>query len=297
MPNETNPALQDNFLKMYATPLSILVAGVFIAAGVYFALSGGPPSASGSKTKTAPIALAEVKPTDHIRGERDAKLLMVEYSDTECPFCKSFDATARQVIEKYGPAGDVAWVYRHFPITSLHHKAPKEAEALECAAEAGGNEAFWAFSDQLYGRTNSNNSLDIGVYNLPKPAPTNPETGKPSYAEKAPRSARDAGVLSDIAAEINLDKAEFESCLSSGKYAAHVADDAEDGSTAGGTGTPYVIFISREKISKEMRGLLDSLIPSVGPNTFVISEDGKRISINGALPFSIVDQLIVLLLR
>ena len=173
------------------------------------------------------------------------------------------------------------WVYRHFPIPTLHSKAQKEGEALECAAEQGGNEGFWAYSDALYSTTKSNNSLDIGVYN----------TGN------QPQGSLDAGQLSDFAAQTGLDKAAFEQCLASGKHAERVERDTIEAGEAGGQGTPYIVFISKGRVPSETRELLDSLIPSVGPNTFAISKDGKRISMSGALPFTIVDQLLATLLK
>jgi len=106
---------------------------------------------------------------DHIRGNPDAKVVMVEYSDTECPFCKVFHATMQQVMNDYGKDGRVAWVYRHFPIDSLHSKARKEAEAMECAYDQGGDEKFWSFTDRLYEVTTSNNGLDPNeLYNIAK---------------------------------------------------------------------------------------------------------------------------------
>ena len=66
----------------------------------------------------------------------------------------------QQLMSEYGKSGKVAWVYRQYPIVQLHSKAPKEAEALECAAELGGNEKFWDYTDRLYTLTNSNDSLD-----------------------------------------------------------------------------------------------------------------------------------------
>jgi len=107
-----------------------------------------------------PIAkqLRPVSPDDHIVGNINAKIIIVEYSDLECPFCKVFHTTMRQVMEKGN--GDVAWVYRHYPIPQLHPKAFHEAEATECAWEQGGNEAFWKYTNRLFEITPSNNGLD-----------------------------------------------------------------------------------------------------------------------------------------
>ena len=54
---------------------------------------------------------------DHVRGPKDAKVLLIGYSDLECPFCKSFHSTAQQIVDEF--EGQVAWVYRHFPLPFL----------------------------------------------------------------------------------------------------------------------------------------------------------------------------------
>ena len=85
---------------------------------------------------------------DHWRGSKNARFVLVEYSDFECPFCKRFHPTAQQLLDEY--KGEIAWVYRHFPLTSLHAKAQKAAEASECVYEQRGDSAFWKFADLLF---------------------------------------------------------------------------------------------------------------------------------------------------
>ena len=114
-----------------------------------------------------------------------------------------------------GYDGQVAWVYRHFPIVQLHSKAPKEAEATECSAELGGNQGFWNYLDKLMETTNSNNSLD------------------PSE-------------LPQIASSVGLDVAVFNECLSSGKYAEFVKTSVEEAVKAGARGTPHSIIIAQD---------------------------------------------------
>src|SRR3989344_3149438 len=129
-------------LEKLSIPLAIIVAGVLIAGSLYY--SNIKTAKELAKVKSlgdvepAEIEMRPVSSSDHILGNPDADVIIVEYSDTECPFCKQFHSTLRRVIEEYGKEGRVAWVYRHFPIDSLHPKARKESEALECANELGG---------------------------------------------------------------------------------------------------------------------------------------------------------------
>jgi protein-disulfide isomerase len=160
-----------------------------------------------------------VKPVtaeDHVFGNRSAPVKLIEFSDFECPFCKGFHSTVKQVMAEYGKSGQVAWVYRHFPLDNLHSKARKEAQASECANELGGNDAFWAFTDALFEIAPSNNRLDL---------------------------AR----LPEIAEKVGLDRGKFEACLSGdqngGKYASHIEENYQDATASGGTGTPYTIIV------------------------------------------------------
>lgn len=222
-------------------PVAIVIAGALIAGAVYFSNSGGTAAPSNPDGSQVLKKVRAVQDNDHIRGDKDAKVVIVEYSDTECPFCKQFHGTLQQIVSEYAPS-DVAWVYRHFPLAQLHPKAPKEAEALECAAEQGGNDTFWKYTDLVYETTGTNNALDIGVYNTPSPVPKGAD-GTPYYTEKTPRSTTDAGQLSDMAASLGLDVAAFEACLASGKYAGRVDTDLNEAFDSGGNGTPHSIMI------------------------------------------------------
>lgn len=107
------------------------------------------------------VDMAPVTQNDFIRGNFNADIIAVEYSDPECPFCKKFHLTMQEVIKNYN--GKIAWVYRHFPLDSLHQKARAESEAIECAGILKGNEVFWKYLDRVLELTTSNDGLDLGL--------------------------------------------------------------------------------------------------------------------------------------
>ncbi|MFA5799455.1 MAG: thioredoxin domain-containing protein [Candidatus Peribacteraceae bacterium] len=83
---------------------------------------------------------------EHIRGNKDARLAIIEYSDFQCPFCRNVHPTYQQLIALYGDK--IMWVYRHFPL-GFHPDAEPFAIGSECAAELGGSDAFWSFADKV----------------------------------------------------------------------------------------------------------------------------------------------------
>ncbi len=188
-----------------SVPLAIIVAGLFVASAIALTRS---PAMFPTESKLKPITAS-----DHILGNPDAPVKVIEFSDTECPFCKQFQATMHRIMNVYGKDGRVAWVYRQYPIAEIHPKALKEAEATECAGELGGNAAFWAYLDTIFEVTPSNDNLD--------PAE-----------------------LFTIAQTIGLDRLKFESCLASGKYTAHVAENIQEAISVGAEGTPWTIVVA-----------------------------------------------------
>jgi protein-disulfide isomerase len=200
-------------------PGSIVIAGVIICVGLYFGLSGGKvapaptgQNAQGQQQADTTNKIAPVTEKDHYRGNLNAPVKIVEYSDFECPFCKQFHQTLETVFPKYD--GKVVWVFRQFPLEQLHKKAPKVAMASECVAELGGNDAFWKFTDGYFEATLSNDRTDI-------------ET-----------------VIPKLVASVGVDKAKFNECYESGRHQgvidAHIANAVE----TGGRGTPWTIIIA-----------------------------------------------------
>jgi len=155
-----------------------------------------------------------VSARDHVYGDPKAPVSLIEYSDFECPFCKRFHATAKEIVGTY--KDKVNWVYRHFPLSFHNPGAQKQAEASECAHELGGNEAFWKYADAIYERTKSNGQ------------------GFPLHQ------------IVPLAKAIGLDEKKFAQCYESGKYESRVREDFEEGQTIGINGTPANILLHNE---------------------------------------------------
>ncbi len=129
-------------------PLAIAVGGIIIAIAVYFSVPR--PEGSTSSGKGNPALVRPVSTTDHILGNPTAPVMIVEYADFDCDYCKGFDDTLHQVIASEGTSGKVAWVFREFPLIEIHPNAMTNALAAECVAQTAGNDAFWKFKSELF---------------------------------------------------------------------------------------------------------------------------------------------------
>ncbi len=219
------------------SPKSLFYTGLFLGIAIVSTLgfgmsalgyiSSGSSDNSGSGTQVvqapptggagAPTqqAAAPVKPfdakNDHWRGGKDAKVTLIEYSDFECPFCKRFEPTLEQALKDFPK--DLRVVYRHFPLSSIHPSAQKAAEASECAAKLGGNDAFWKMHKKL---------IDTATLSV--------------------------DAMKNAAKDIGLDQGKFNSCLDSGEMANKVQQDFNEGGSAGVEGTP-ANFINGQLVS------------------------------------------------
>jgi protein-disulfide isomerase len=245
---------------------AIIVAGIIIAGAILLKDTvGGSRATTNSDTEISTIKsnARAVTTDDHIIGSPTSEVVIVEYSDTECPFCKVFHNTLHSVVEE--KEGKVAWVYRHYPIPQLHQKATREAEATECAWDQGGNEGFWKYIDQVFTRTTSNDGL--------------PESELPK-----------------IAGDIGLDVPIFTNCLASGKFAAKVQADIADAKNAGAVGTPYSLVVAKKEITKKMQTEIIKSLPR--PDLVSFDEEKKNVmSLNGALPVGLVNGIVEVLLK
>ena len=174
---------------------------------------------------------------DHVLGNADAAVTLVEYSDFECPFCKRFHPNVIRLMEDNGDK--LRWVYRHFPLGFHNPGAQKQAEASECVAELNGNDVFWEYIHAIYARTNSGGS------------------GFPLEN------------LRPLAEEFDVNGDAFDACMASGRMTARVNQDYEDGTKIGISGTPAGVLINRQGETRfiagalpieELQSLLDDLL-------------------------------------
>lgn len=206
----------------YLIPAAIIVAGLIIAGSVIYALS--PNRGVDESRNTAKDGLSDTNAggsvsqnladDDPVLGNVDAPVVLVEFGDFQCPFCKKFHEEARkEILEKYVETGKVKIVYRDFPLENIHPAARPAAEAAECADEQG---KFWPYHDALYTRQ-----------------------------DELAKGTMDYAVLAN---ELGLAKGAFEKCVKDRKYKDEVTKDYEDGVKAGVDGTP-ALFINGKKVS------------------------------------------------
>lgn len=171
-------------------------------------------------TATAQAAIPVDIPLDEspALGDPDAPVVIVEYSDYQCPFCwRHFQETMPQ-MQTYIDAGQVRYVFKDYPIRRIHPEAQKAHEAARCAREQGGDEAYWEMHDLIF-------------------ASQDTWSGNPKHVDALKRLAVDA----------SLDSAAFDACLDDGRYEATVSADLAEGEGLGISGTP-TFFINGQRL-------------------------------------------------
>ena len=154
----------------------------------------------------APRHSVTLTSTDPSIGSASAPVTIVEFSDFQCPFCRQAAPTLKQIREKYGDKVRVVW--KDFPLTQIHPQAFKAGEAGHCAAEQG---KFWEYHDRLF----------------------------------ANQQALQPNDLKKHAADVGLDRAKFDACLDSSKYADRVREGVAQGARLGVNSTPTMYVNGR----------------------------------------------------
>src|SRR3990167_9726415 len=210
-------------------PFSILLGALIISLSVYFSFRGanfnfnvaGKSTAGATTTGDTAGAAQETNPAsqttiddDPYLGNKDsAKVAIVEFSDYECPYCKShFQETYRKLLDNYVATGKAILVFRDFPLSFHNPLATKEALAAECVQELGDNAKYFAFHDLVYSTTNSNgNGLEEAK-------------------------------LYEFAKQVGVDTNNFTQCYQQEKFKDEIAKDIADGTAAGINGTPGFVI-------------------------------------------------------
>ncbi|MBT3814291.1 DsbA family protein [Candidatus Woesearchaeota archaeon] len=215
----------NSFQKFLAVAVVIQVLLLLFVAVKISALSGVavennevvdvPSQAAVPSNNNAPaVDMATYIDDDSIKGDKDAPVTIVEFSDYECPFCtKFYDQSLQQIEKNYIDTGKVKFIYRDFPL-SFHQNAQKAAEAAEVAGELGGDEKYFEMHDLLF---------EKGV-------------------------AGGVASFKQYAREIGLDGGKFDKMLDSGEMAKEVQDDFIAGQQLGVSGTP-AFFINGNLVS------------------------------------------------
>lgn len=189
-------------------PAIIIVAGLVIGLAIYSVRASHVLPTTGDVAALRPVSTA-----DHIAGNPEAPVVVVEYSDIDCEYCKQFQESMEQIMTDYAPKGSVAWVYRHFPLVAVHPNSAMHAEAAECVASLGSPDLFFRFIDAL-------------------------QQAAPSAAQFDPKG------YGPIIASLGIPADQFQSCVDSNKFEKRVTDDYNNAIASGAAGAaPFSVIL------------------------------------------------------
>jgi protein-disulfide isomerase len=249
-----------------AIPIAIIAGFGMIALAIFF--TGGSNSASGLLTNNNEASeeiTEETEPRpvdgdDYIRGNPNAPIMMVEYSDYDCPFCAQYHRTMNQIMNEYGVTGRVAWVYRQYPLGQLHPNSPRISEAALCVGDIGGNEAFWQFTDLIFQER---------------------EIDEPTNVTRLPRFAEAVGV----------EEAAYRACMNEGRMRDRLKSDMASGFNSGARGTPFtMLMVGNEQVAvsgaqsyETVKAIIDNLLDQLDGNFDPASvEEQQSLPVNEA---------------
>lgn len=198
--------LQPKYLVLFVILVGVLVAWL---ATIDWSSLQTQPNFTIANVNVAPVDEAKlVRSYSPVFGKDDAPIVIVEFSDFQCPFCKESFSVVRAMLSKYGD--QVQYVYRNFPVDSLHPNARMAAEAAMCANEQN---KFLEYHDRLFINQNNLNKENLLNY----------------------------------ASQSGLDVTLFTQCLNSAKYKQQVEQDLADGVALGVRATPTWFINSHKK--------------------------------------------------
>lgn len=191
--------------------LAILLAALVVAGCAAPGLNDAATAPADPAEPTAAAAQADAGNDVRSKGSADAPVVIVEYSDYQCPFCSRWvQETYPAIVEKYIDTGKVRLEFRDFPLESIHPNAMAAAVAARCAGDQGD---YWGMHDRLFGNQGQWSGL-----------------------------ADPSETFQGFAGDMGLDTAAFQACLTSGKFDAAIAQDLQAGQAAGVSGTPSFLI-------------------------------------------------------
>jgi protein-disulfide isomerase len=200
--------------------VSISVALLLVAGAVWYVSQGTdeeqPAALPAAELARDPIdSIRPIQASDHVIGNPNAPVVIVVFSDFQCPYCEDHHKVMRSIMDMFGRDGNVAWVYRHFPFVDVHPESPMYALASECAASLGGNQAFWTYTE--------------GLFNMISP----------DYA------ATPADLVA-LAGTVGVDRVAFASCMRNNEHMERVEEDFEEAIRAEADATPFTVIFTNE---------------------------------------------------
>jgi protein-disulfide isomerase len=222
MSDEKTITIKKQDLWKYSTLL--LLAVVII--GGFFVFTGeksGTTNTVVQQPDTQPSVVKASIDDDAVLGDSNAEITIIEFSDFQCPFCRKFWSETLPLIKaEYIDTGKVKFVYRDFPLTSLHPQADRFAEAAECARDQYGEDAFWKAHDEIFGQQNI---LDGGDKN------------------KGPVASTVQFTIEDVKSWLKNIGYNVDECVDSRKFRNEVQKDLSDATATGGQGTPHFVIM------------------------------------------------------
>lgn len=222
------------------TALSMLVLGITITLlFTGFSQSNLANLSENSKQGNTQAKIVDADADDDaVTGAADAPIIMIEFSDYQCPFCRKFyNEALPKIKENYIDKGLVKLVYRDLPLVSLGHSdATPAANAAECARLQGGDETYFTYHDLIF---EGQNKLGSGTVKIP-------EESLYAYAE-----------------DLNLNMDTFKTCQENQEFYAEIQKDSEDAQAAGLSGTPAFVINGQVVIGAQVYEVFESVFNEI----------------------------------
>lgn len=212
------------------TKLGFLIVTVLLVVGAFFLLSSDKKNSSNNVLSQTIQPVSPIDVSDHVKGNIESKVVLIEYSDLQCPACKVYHPVLKKLNEDF--KGKIAFAYRHFPLRGIHKYSDISAQAAEAASYQN---KFWEMADKLFD-----------------------EQDKWS-AENYPKD-----LFIEYASSLGLDVEKFKKDLDSNQLKDKIEKDYQSGIKAGVNATPTFflngIKLDNPRTYEEFKGILENAL-------------------------------------